>query len=127
MEPATLAEGIAIYRPPRARQILAAVRESGGTFLTVPEDGVREAQRDLAARGLLVEATGVACWAAVRAGGDAVRGEVVVPLCGSGVKDRHGGVGLGRGGAGVGATAAVFPRRGRRLPASGPPTTTSGR
>ncbi|WP_324616193.1 threonine synthase [Streptomyces sp. NRRL B-1381] len=84
--PATLAEGIAIPRPPRARQILAAVRESGGTFLTVPEDGVREAQRDLAARGLFVETTGVACWAAVRAGGDAVRGEVVVPLCGSGLK-----------------------------------------
>ncbi|WP_411096779.1 threonine synthase [Streptomyces sp. 020-2-3H-GM] len=86
VEPATLAEGIAIPRPPRARQILAAVRESGGTFLTVPEDGVREAQRDLAARGLFVETTGVACWAAVRAGGDAVRGEVVVPLCGSGLK-----------------------------------------
>ncbi|KOU51201.1 pyridoxal-5'-phosphate-dependent protein subunit beta [Streptomyces sp. MMG1522] len=86
VEPATLAEGIAIPRPPRARQILAAVRESGGTFLTVPEDGIREAQRDLAARGLFVETTGVACWAAVRAGGDAVRGEVVVPLCGSGLK-----------------------------------------
>ncbi len=85
-EPATLAEGIAIPRPPRARQILAAVRESGGTFLTVPEDDIREAQRDLAARGLFVETTGVACWAAVRAGGDAVRGEVVVPLCGSGLK-----------------------------------------
>ncbi len=86
VEPATLAEGIAIPRPPRARQILAAVRESGGTFLTVPEDGIREAQRDLAARGLFVETTGVACWAAVRAGGDAVRGKVVVPLCGSGLK-----------------------------------------
>ncbi|MCF3168477.1 threonine synthase [Streptomyces violaceoruber] len=86
VEPATLAEGIAIPRPPRARQILTAVRESGGTFLTVPEDGIREAQRDLAARGLFVETTGVACWAAVRAGGDAVRGEVVVPLCGSGLK-----------------------------------------
>ncbi|MGW1219977.1 threonine synthase [Streptomyces californicus] len=86
VEPATLAEGIAIPRPPRARQILAAVRESGGTFLAVPEDGIRQAQRDLAARGLFVETTGVACWAAVRAGGDAVRGEVVVPLCGSGLK-----------------------------------------
>ncbi|MFJ2026514.1 threonine synthase [Streptomyces sp. NPDC087897] len=81
-----LAEGIAIPRPPRARQILAAVRESGGTFLTVPEDAVRDAQRDLAARGLYVESTGVACWAAVRNGGDAVGGEVVVPLCGAGLK-----------------------------------------
>ncbi|MGW8488382.1 threonine synthase [Streptomyces sp. NPDC055886] len=83
---ATLAEGIAIPRPPRARQILAAVRASGGTFLTVPEDRIREAQRDLAARGFYVETTGVACWAAVREGGEAVSGSVVVPLCGAGLK-----------------------------------------
>ncbi|MEV1049141.1 threonine synthase [Streptomyces sp. NPDC049916] len=85
----TLAEGIAIPRPPRARQILAAVRASGGTFLTVPEDAVREAQRDLAGRGFYVETTGVACWAAVRdrdRGDDLVRGGVVVPLCGAGLK-----------------------------------------
>ncbi|WP_179500083.1 threonine synthase [Streptomyces sp. WZ.A104] len=91
----TLAEGIAIPRPPRARQILAAVRASGGTFLTVPEDHIREAQRDLAARGFYVETTGVACWAAVRQGGaDLVRGGVVVPLCGAGLKT---GMGVGGG------------------------------
>ncbi|MFE4170747.1 threonine synthase [Streptomyces sp. NPDC056909] len=79
----TLAEGIAIPRPPRARQILRAVRESGGTFLTVTEDQLRAAQLDLAARGLFVESTGVACWAAV--GGWTDR-SVVVPLCGAGAK-----------------------------------------
>ncbi|MBO0510513.1 pyridoxal-phosphate dependent enzyme [Streptomyces beijiangensis] len=81
----TLAEGIAIPRPPRARQILAAVRASGGSFLTVTEDEIREAQRDLAARGLFVESTGVACWAAVRAGALGDR-TAVVPLCGAGAK-----------------------------------------
>ncbi|WP_328905628.1 threonine synthase [Streptomyces sp. NBC_00234] len=80
---ATLAEGIAIPRPPRARQILAAVRASGGTFLTVSEDRIRSAQLDLAARGLYVETTGVACWAAV---GDWTDRSVVVPLCGAGLK-----------------------------------------
>ncbi|MCX5416386.1 threonine synthase [Streptomyces sp. NBC_00059] len=79
----TLAEGIAIPRPPRARQILAAVRESGGTFLTVTEDQLRHAQKDLAARGFFVETTGVACWAAVREAEDR---SVVVPLCGAGLK-----------------------------------------
>lgn len=79
----TLAEGIAIPRPPRARQILAAVRESGGTFLTVSEEQIRTAQLDLAARGFYVETTGVACWAAV--GGWTDR-SVVVPLCGAGLK-----------------------------------------
>ncbi|MEV6395215.1 pyridoxal-phosphate dependent enzyme [Streptomyces sp. NPDC051907] len=79
----TLAEGIAIPRPPRARQILRAVRESGGTFLTVTEEQIRAAQLDLAARGLFVESTGVACWAA--AGGWTDR-TAVVPLCGAGLK-----------------------------------------
>ncbi|CAM5623603.1 Threonine synthase [Streptomyces griseus] len=83
----TLAEGIAIPRPPRARQILAAVRASGGTFLTVPEDHIRTAQQDLASRGFYVETTGVACWAAVRdGGGGTAGGSVVVPLCGAGLK-----------------------------------------
>ncbi|MFD3678698.1 pyridoxal-phosphate dependent enzyme [Streptomyces sp. NPDC058613] len=85
----TLAEGIAIPAPPRARQILAAVRASGGTFLTVPEDRLREAQRDLARRGLFVEPTAAACWAAVgpSAPGDPLRGRTaVVPLCGAGAK-----------------------------------------
>ncbi|MGI5480918.1 pyridoxal-phosphate dependent enzyme [Streptomyces lavendofoliae] len=80
----TLAEGIAIPDPPRARQILRAVRESGGTFLTVTEDAIREAQLDLAARGLYVEPTGVACWAAVHA--EPPAGGTVVPLCGAGAK-----------------------------------------
>ncbi|WAL97631.1 threonine synthase [Streptomyces sp. Je 1-369] len=82
---ATFAEGIAIPRPPRARQVLHAVRESGGAFLTVTEEQIVAAQRDLASRGLYVESTGVACWAAVR---DGALGErtTVVPLCGAGAK-----------------------------------------
>ncbi|MFD3324293.1 pyridoxal-phosphate dependent enzyme [Streptomyces sp. NPDC058701] len=85
----TLAEGIAIPAPPRARQILAAVRASGGTFLTVPEERLREARRDLARRGLFVEPTAAACWAAVgpSAPDDPLRGRTaVVPLCGAGTK-----------------------------------------
>ncbi|WP_255952386.1 threonine synthase [Streptomyces odontomachi] len=86
----TLAEGIAIPRPPRARQILRAVRTSGGAFLTVTEDQIRHAQRDLASRGLFVESTGVACWAAIRdheAFKDGAGGRTaVVPLCGAGLK-----------------------------------------
>ncbi|MDJ0384217.1 pyridoxal-phosphate dependent enzyme [Streptomyces sp. G-G2] len=83
----TLAEGIAIPAPPRARQILAAVRASGGTFLTVPEDAIRAAQRDLAARGLYVEPTAAACWAAVgpAAPADPLSSRTaVLPLCGAG-------------------------------------------
>lgn len=49
------------------------------------EDQIRHAQSDLAGRGLYVESTGVACWAAVREGALGRR-EAVVPLCGAGVK-----------------------------------------
>ncbi|MEV1023877.1 pyridoxal-phosphate dependent enzyme [Streptomyces sp. NPDC050264] len=86
----TFAEGIAIPRPPRARQILRAVRESGGAFHTVTEDQIRHAQLDLASRGLYVESTGVACWAATRDGGPLGatlnNRTAVVPLCGAGLK-----------------------------------------
>ncbi|MFH7598391.1 pyridoxal-phosphate dependent enzyme [Streptomyces racemochromogenes] len=85
----TLAEGIAIPAPPRARQILAAVRKSGGTILTVPDARVREAQRELARRGLFVEPTAAACWAAVGPGApsDPLHGRTaVIPLCGAGAK-----------------------------------------
>ncbi|MFI1941893.1 threonine synthase [Streptomyces purpureus] len=80
----TLAEGIAIPNPARARQILGAVRDTGGTFLTVTEGAIRAAQLDLARRGLFVESTGVACWAAVRE--TRGPGTAVVPLCGAGAK-----------------------------------------
>lgn len=85
----TLAEGIAIPAPPRARQILAAVRKSGGTFLTVPEPALRAAHQDLARRGLFVEPTAAACWAAVGplAPADPLQGRTaVLPLCGAGLK-----------------------------------------
>ncbi|MGV9252214.1 threonine synthase [Streptomyces sp. NPDC003697] len=81
----TYAEGIAIPRPPRARQILRAVRESGGTFLTVTDDQIRHAQMDLASRGLYVETTAVVCWAAVREGALGEK-SAAVPLCGAGLK-----------------------------------------
>ncbi|WP_338672720.1 pyridoxal-phosphate dependent enzyme [Streptomyces sp. SCSIO 30461] len=81
----TLAEGIAIPHPPRARQILTAVRATGGTFLTVTEDQLRTAQLDLAARGLYVESTAAACWAAARSHGLDGR-TAVLPLCGAGLK-----------------------------------------
>ncbi len=103
--PATVAEGIAIARPPRAAQILAAVKASGGCVISVPEAAIAPAQTDLARRGLFVEPTAAVAWAALllirrhRAlasvaaddrGWETARalaaGSVVVPLCGSGLK-----------------------------------------
>jgi threonine synthase len=101
----TAAEGIAIARPPRGAQVLAAVRDSGGCVVEVAEAAIGPAQAQLARRGLFVEPTAALAWAAallsrrhpsladVAAAGDAwdrarelAAGRVVVPLCGSGLK-----------------------------------------
>ncbi|WP_119291884.1 threonine synthase [Streptomyces sp. YIM 130001] len=97
---ATLAEGIAIARPPRARQILSVVREFGGDVLTVTEAEIGAAQRDLAGRGLYVEPTGVACWAAVAGSERWGARRVVVPLCGAGVRGAFAGAPAASPGAG---------------------------
>jgi threonine synthase len=101
--PPSVAEGIAIPAPPRGAQILAAVRESGGCIVAVPEDAIAPAARELALRGLLVEPTAALVWAATlilrgrleapvegvawpAARELAAGGTLVVPLCGSGLK-----------------------------------------
>lgn len=94
----TIAEGIAIPEPARARQILAAIDRLGGDVVAVDDDQIRAAQADLARRGLYVETTAAVCWAAVRAAHRADPGqrrlgwdlladlEAVIPLCGAGLK-----------------------------------------
>ena len=94
----TVAEGIAISEPPRAGQILAAVRNSGGTFLTVDDAAVLTAQTELQAAGHDIEPTAAVCTAALqqlRASRGAQAhpalellrdGSAIVPLCGSRLK-----------------------------------------
>jgi threonine synthase len=95
----TVAEGIAITAPPRAEQILAAVRASGGTIVAVDDGAIVDGRRALAEReGLFVEPTASVCYAAAAGaasrsgpGWQLVRdllanGDVVIPLCGAGLK-----------------------------------------
>jgi threonine synthase len=63
---ATVAEGIAIPAPPRLEQMAAAVRDSGGTVLTVDDAAIVAAQRSLIDQGIWVEPTAAvaaAAWA----------------------------------------------------------------
>jgi threonine synthase len=101
----TVAEGIAIAAPPRGAAILAAVRATGGTIVAVTDAEVMAGRAELAAEGLFVEPTSAVCWAAARAAltgsatAAAERGwgwalarellsaeDVVIPLCGAGLK-----------------------------------------
>lgn len=87
---ATLADGIAIAHPLRWRQIVAAVRASGGAIVTVTEQEIVQAARQWAQRGILMEptsATALAAYAAMRNTGSFARSStVVVPVTGSGIK-----------------------------------------
>lgn len=84
----TVAEGIAIMAPARGKQILAAVAATGGAIVSVGDDDVLTAKRELAADGWYVEPTSAVCWAAVRAASHELLNapDVVVPLCGTGLK-----------------------------------------
>lgn len=93
---ATVAEGIAIADPPRAQQILEAVRATRGAIVTVSDDDILAARAQLAREGLFVEPTASVCFAAATTasrqngrGWERVQqllaaDDVVVALCGAG-------------------------------------------
>ena len=62
----TLAEGIAIARPVRGRQIIDAVRQTGGEFLVVSEDEIRKALVEICGKGYYIEPTSAAAIAGVK-------------------------------------------------------------
>jgi threonine synthase len=87
---ASIAEGIAVSRPVRSRALLAAVRESGGAIVAVPEASIAAAHDRLARSGLYVEPTSATAAALLdRLIGEGIIGaadKVVVILTGSGLK-----------------------------------------
>jgi threonine synthase len=86
----TIAEGTAIKSPMRLREIIMAVRESGGGAVALTEDAIVAALRRLARQGLFAEPTSASAAAALDklVGGGAIRpGETtVVILTGTGLK-----------------------------------------
>ena len=88
----TLADSICVGHPRNWRRALRAVRESGGTYVSVPDEAILEAMREVGRRaGLFGEPAGVAGFAGLRAA--RARGVVgqkesaLVVLTGSGLKD----------------------------------------
>lgn len=61
----TLAEGIAIAEPVRGKQVLEAVRKSGGFFIAVHDREVKEALRRISRKGFYLEPTAAATVAGV--------------------------------------------------------------
>ena len=87
----TIAEGIATRLPLRGREVLDALRDSGGTALSVSEEEIRQALVKLLRLGFYVEPTaavGVAGLELLRSRGEIPReaSRVVVVLTGNGLK-----------------------------------------
>ena len=88
----TIAGGIAVANPPRLRQSLRAIRETGGSAIAVEEQDIVRWQTLLAQReGIFVEPTSAAAFAGVEtliAGGAIERADsILVAATGFGLKD----------------------------------------
>jgi threonine synthase len=86
----TVAEGIASSKPTRVREVLAAIRSSGGSIVAVSEEEIGAALSRLARKGLYVEPTSAAAAAGLtqllRAGAIASTQRTELILTGSGLK-----------------------------------------
>jgi len=86
----TIAEGTAIKHPMRLREIIGALRESGGGTIALTEEEILAALRRLARQGLFVEPTSASAAAALDklfgAGTIKARENTVVILTGTGLK-----------------------------------------
>ena len=84
----TMAEGIRIPHPVRGKQILAAIRQTGGAVLAIDDEQIGQAHRELAQRGFYVEFTSAVPVAALKELHHTIASEqlTVVPLTGSGFR-----------------------------------------
>ena len=83
-----VAEGIAVPRPARLRQLRQEVARSGGEVVVVDDRQILQAHRELARNGFYVEPTSAVAWAGWRelAAAGPPRGHTVIALTGSGLK-----------------------------------------
>ena len=85
----SIADGILVDEPVRGRQILTALYETDGAAFRAADEAIEQAQKRMASRGLLIEATSAVTAAALpqirqRLGDDA---ELALALTGSGLKN----------------------------------------
>lgn len=86
----TLAEGIAIRAPARGEEILKAIYATNGDIITVSEESIIQARKELASKGIYVEITSAVNYAGylsyVKKYPELREKQVVFPLCGAGLK-----------------------------------------
>jgi threonine synthase len=82
----TIAEGIAIAHPIRAKNILSAVKETNGEFISVTEQEIVRSLRMIRRKGYYIEPTSAVAIAGLLKYSGADDETVVIPLTGHGLK-----------------------------------------
>jgi threonine synthase len=82
----TVAEGIRILNPLRAKSVIDAVEKSRGEIIAVEEDEILDGWKELGRQGFYVEPTSAVVWPALWAAMDRLQDPVVAVLTGSGLK-----------------------------------------
>lgn len=82
----TVAEGIRIQSPLRAKGILEEIRSSSGSVVTVKENEINAGREALAKLGLYIEPTSAVVWPALHKTIEQLLDPIVVLLTGSGLK-----------------------------------------
>lgn len=86
---ATIAEAIRITKPRRMKEMLQAIKDSGGDVITVQDKDILKAQKELSHHGIYVEMTSAAALAGAEQyfeHGKPDNYKVVIPLTGNGLK-----------------------------------------
>jgi len=88
-EGTTVAEGVRVRSPLRARAVVDAARQSGGRLTSVDEAAILPARDSLARLGFYVEPTSALVWPTVLEIPPEIGGPIVAVLTGSGYKVRN--------------------------------------
>jgi threonine synthase len=81
-----LADGLRIEDPPRRREIVNAILASGGDIFTVTDEEIASAVMELYGMGIIAEPTSATVLAAYRKHENVLKGRILMPLTGSGMK-----------------------------------------
>ncbi|WP_170000179.1 threonine synthase [Campylobacter sp. RM9328] len=87
----TQAEGIAIGKPMRGKEILASTYQGEREVITIPENAIIPTRQDLAKKGFYVEHTTAAIYTAYEQyiKTNRLQGDSIISLCGAGLKSEH--------------------------------------
>ena len=83
----TLAAGVSISDPFHGKEVLAAVRRSGGSILAVEESDILKAQAQLAGLGFYVEMTSALVWSGLEQIHQSIPEPIVCIITGHGLKN----------------------------------------